>query len=117
MSKKRKDRKGRILKDNEYQRKDGKYEFKYEDTDGERKSKYSWKLVPTDPTPPGKRQDLSLREKEKEIQQKLNSGLIVSPKSTTLNEFFDLHMQIRTWTGTRTLCLLQSAENHCTRLI
>ena len=97
MSKKRKDRKGRILKDNEYQRKDGKYEFKYEDTDGERKSKYSWRLVPTDPTPPGKRQDLSLREKEKEIQQKLNSGLIVSPKSITLNEFFDLHMQIRTF--------------------
>ena len=58
MSKKRKDRKGIILKDNEYQRKDGKYEFKYEDTDGERKSKYSWRLVPTGPTPPGKRQDL-----------------------------------------------------------
>ena len=97
MSKKRKDRKGRILKDNEYQRKDGKYEFKYEDIDGERKSKYSWRLVPTDPTPPGKRYDLSLREKEKKIQQKLNSGLIVSPKSITLNEFFDLHMQIRTF--------------------
>lgn len=97
MSKKRKDRKGRILKDNEYQRKDGKYEYKYVDTDGERRSVYSWRLVSTDIAPSGKRRDLSLREKEKEIQQKLNAGLIVSGKSRTLNEFFDLHMEIGTF--------------------
>ena len=29
MAEKRKDSKGRILRDNEYQRKDGKYEYKY----------------------------------------------------------------------------------------
>lgn len=94
MSKKRKDNKGRILKDNEYQRKDRKYEFKYEDNDGMRKSVYSWRLVPTDPTPAGKRPDLSLREKEDEIQKKLGEGIIVSPKNKTLNNFFELHMEI-----------------------
>lgn len=64
MSEKRKDKKGRILKDGERQRNDGKYEFRY-DYAGRRKSVYSWKLVPTDKTPPGKQEDLSLREKRK----------------------------------------------------
>lgn len=97
MSQKRKDKKGRILKDNEYQRSDGKYEYKYEDTDGNRKSAYSWRLVATDITPSGKRAGLSLREKEKIIQQKLDAGLRVKPKEITLNDFFGLHMQIRTF--------------------
>ena len=36
---------------------------------------YSWKLVPTDKIPAGKRPDLSLREKIKQIQKDLDDGI------------------------------------------
>lgn len=48
MSEKRRDSKNRILQNGESQRKDGKYEFKYVDVNGTRRSAYSWKLVATD---------------------------------------------------------------------
>ena len=62
---KRKDNKGRNLRLGESQRKDGRYVYKYTDIYGKPQFKYAWKLVPTDKTPAGKREDLSLREKEK----------------------------------------------------
>ena len=64
---KRRDSKKRILQNGESQRKDGKYEFKYVDANGTRRSAYSWKLVATDRVPEGKRCELSLREMEKQI--------------------------------------------------
>ena len=45
MSEKRRDNKGRLLRQGELQRSDGKYEYRYYDEKGERKSVYSWKLV------------------------------------------------------------------------
>lgn len=93
MVKRRKDKKGRVLKDNEYQRKDGKYEYKYEDIGGERKSIYSWRLVESDVTPAGRRHDKSLREKEEEIIRKLQDGIVVD-SHVTLNELFLVHMEI-----------------------
>ena len=66
-SEKRRDNKNRILRTGESQRKDGRYAYKYTDTFGKPQFAYSWKLVPTDKTPAGKREDISLREKEKEI--------------------------------------------------
>lgn len=65
MSEKRRDSKNRILRSEESQRKDGRYAYKYTDTFGKVQFVYAWKLVPTDKTPAGKRDDLSLREKEK----------------------------------------------------
>lgn len=94
MAKRRRDKKGRVLKNSEYQRKDGKYEYKYEDTDGGRKSVYSWRLVETDVTPAGKRHDKSLREKEEDIQKKLQDGLLVSSGNITLNELFAVHLEV-----------------------
>lgn len=93
MVKRRKDTKGRVLKDNEYQRKDGKYEYKYEDIDGARKSVYSWRLAESDTTPAGKRPDKSLREKEEEIVKKLQDGIRVDSR-VTLNDLFSVHMEI-----------------------
>ena len=55
MSEKRRDNKGRLLRQGELQRSDGKYEYRYYDEKGERKSVYSWKLVDTDRIPSGKR--------------------------------------------------------------
>ena len=63
--KKRRDSKGRILRTGESQRTDGRYAYKYTDACGGPKFVYAWKLVPTDKTPAGKRDDLSLREKGK----------------------------------------------------
>ncbi len=75
MSQKRRDNKNRILRTGESQRKDGRYAYKYTDTFGNPQFVYAWKLVPTDKTPAGKREDISLREKEKEIQKDLDDGI------------------------------------------
>lgn len=94
--KKRKDSKGRILRDGERQRSDGKYEYRY-DYAGQRRSVYSWKLVPTDRTPKGKRDDLSLREKEKVIEKDLADGIdAVRASRMTLNELFHMYMDHKT---------------------
>lgn len=69
MSGKRRDSKNRILRNGESQRRDGRYAFKYIDTTGKPQFVYSWKLEKTDKTPQGKRDDLSLREKEKQIMK------------------------------------------------
>ena len=37
LSEKRRDNKGRILKDGESQRKDGRYQYRYKDIDGKRR--------------------------------------------------------------------------------
>ena len=88
MSEKRRDNKNRILRTGESQRKDGRYAYKYIDTFGKPQFVYSWKLVPTDKTPAGKRDDIALREKEKEIQKdrpyrKENDGLPALRKADT----------------------------------
>ena len=57
---KRKDSKNRNLRNGESQRKDGRYVYKYTDIYGKPQFIYSWKLVPTDKTPAGKRDDISL---------------------------------------------------------
>ena len=75
MSKKRRDSKNRVLRSGESQRKDGRYAYKYIDTFGNPQFVYAWKLVPTDKTPAGKREDISLREKVKEIQKDLDDGI------------------------------------------
>ena len=72
---KRKDSKNRNLRNGESQRKDGRYVYKYTDIYGKPQFIYSWKLVPTDKTPAGKRDDISLREKEAQIKKDLNDGI------------------------------------------
>lgn len=94
MANKRKDNRGRNLKDGEIQLSDGRYKYQYTNINGERKAVYSWKLVPTDRTPPGKRDSLSLREKEEEIQVDLYDGIDgCKARSICLNEMFEIYMQ------------------------
>ena len=63
MSEKRKDDKGRVLKDGESLRKDGRYQYRYTDIKGTRKYVYAWTL-------------LDLREKEDQIRREVfNKGL------------------------------------------
>ena len=44
LSEKRRDNKGRILKDGESQRKDGRYQYRYKDIDGKRRCIYNLDL-------------------------------------------------------------------------
>ena len=90
---KRTDNKGRILKDGETQRKDGSYRFTYTDADGNRHDVYSRRLVPTDRLPPGCKDDLSLREKERKIIRDLEDGIKATVENrATLNDLFNLYI-------------------------
>ena len=71
MSEKRRDNRNRILREGEYQRKDGRYRFRYLDEDGKEQNVYSWRLDKNDPMPKGKKREPSLREKEKQIEADL----------------------------------------------
>lgn len=88
MSVKRRDNRNRILNTGESQRKDGRYAYKYIDAFGEPQFVYAWKLVPTDKTPAGKREDISLREKEKEIQKDLDDGINTIGKKMTVCDLY-----------------------------
>ena len=89
---KRTDKKGRILKDNEFQRPDGRYMYRYYGNEKNKKYVYSWKLVPTDATPSGKRDDLSLREKIANIERDRYEGIDISIKNKlTLNNLFEMY--------------------------
>lgn len=72
---KRRDKKGRILRNGESQRADGRYAFVYTDCFGKQKFLYSWKLESTDPLPAGRRPCQSLREKEKAILKDIYDGI------------------------------------------
>lgn len=94
MAEKRKDKKGRILRDNEIQRDNGLYIFSYIDIYGTRKQISSWKLVPTDKVPIGKRECISLREREECIAEDKREGIdSASKKRVTLNEVFDNYIE------------------------
>ena len=76
MSERRRDSRNRILRDGESQRKDGRYAFKYTDMTSKVHFVYSWKLETTDRIPPGKRDCISLREKEKGIKRDILDMII-----------------------------------------
>ena len=86
---KRKDSKNRNLRNGESQRKDGRYVYKYTDIYGKPQFIYSWKLVPTDKTPAGKRDDISLREKEAQIKKDLNDGIDTVGGKMTVCQLYD----------------------------
>lgn len=90
MSEKRKDNRGRLLKDGESQRNNGQYIYQYKDTDGQRKVVYSWRLVPTDVTPNGKKHDLSLREKKSQIHDMLRNGIVTN--NITVAELIEMYI-------------------------
>lgn len=72
---KRRDKKGRILRNGESQRADGRYAFVYTDCMGKQKFLYSWRLELTDSLPVGCRPCQPLREKEKAVLRDLDDGI------------------------------------------
>ena len=94
MAEKRKDSKGRVLRENEMQRDNGLYIYSYVDIYGNRKQVSSWKLVPTDKIPNGKRNCVSLREKEEIVLEDNRKGIDISAKNKmSLNDMFDKYME------------------------
>ena len=93
---KRKDSKGRQLRNGESQRENGQYMFRYTDCDGNRKAVYSWKLVASDKVPAGKKDSEALRELEKKIQRDLDDKIHVgSAETITVNDEFKTFMDVR----------------------
>ena len=92
---KRKDKKGRVLQLGESQRSDGRYAYKYKDTFGKPQFVYSWKLVATDNTPKGKRDDLSLREKKTAVLKDIEDGINTIDAKMTLCELYDKYCYMR----------------------
>lgn len=96
MSGKRRDSKNRILRNGESQRRDGRYAFKYIDTTGKPQFVYSWKLEKTDKTPQGKRDDLSLREKEKQIMKAIDDEIVPRGGEMTVLELVKKYLMQKT---------------------
>ena len=86
MAERRKDRKGRVLRDGESQRQNGTYMYRYTDVRGERKCVYAKTLE-------------QLREKEQKIQQDLHDGINYAAGKITVIDL--LHRYIATKTGVR----------------
>lgn len=76
----RKDNKGRVLKDGEGQRPDGRYYYRYKGLDGKRKYVYDMDLN-------------SLREKERQINRDLDDKIYSN--ELTMNECFDRYMETK----------------------
>ena len=96
MSEKRRDNRNRILREGEYQRADGRYRYRYIDEDGKEKNVYSWRLDKNDPTPKGRKRDLSLREKEKQIQADLFDHIVTHGGNYTVIELVDKYISLKT---------------------
>lgn len=81
----RRDNKGRILRTGESQRPDGRYTFK---SSLLAKPLYSWKLVPTDKVPKGKRNDISLREKTEQALKDVSDGINPAGRKLTVCQLY-----------------------------
>ena len=96
MSEKRRDNRNRNLREGEYQRTDGRYRYRYIDEDGKEKNVYSWRLDKNDPTPKGKKRELSLREKEKQIQADLFDHIVTNGGNYTVVELVEKYVSLKT---------------------
>ena len=96
MSEKRRDKKNRVLRFGESQRSDGRYAYKYTDSYGQIKFVYSWRLDKNDRTPAGKKPELSLREKEKQIENDLFNGIVINGGNLTVLELVRKYVSLKT---------------------
>ena len=96
MREKRRDSKGRVLRNGESVRTDGKYCYKYIDQYGEQRFVYSWRLDVHDKIPSGKRSGLSLREKEKEIHEAMLNGVLPDGGGYTVYTLCEKYIKLKT---------------------
>lgn len=82
MAERRKDSKGRVLKENELQRKDGTYQYRWRTSDHKRHSIYAPTLE-------------ELREKEQTVLKDKSDGIRTDAQKVTLNDVYDLWVQLK----------------------
>lgn len=91
---KRKDTEKRNLEKGEYQKDDGRYEYRYKDIHGKTRSIYSWRLTVSDKQPAGKAPCKPLREMIREINEDKHNNIdTFVAKTTTLNDRFDIYIE------------------------
>lgn len=96
MAQKRYDNRKRVLRIGEYQKRSGRYEYRYTDAKGAMKSVYSWRLTESDIAPQGKEHTECLRDIEKRIERDKQDGIDTnSAQNTTLNAFFAVYIEER----------------------
>ena len=100
-AKKRRDNKGRILRNGESQSKDGRYRFTYYDK-GKPCCLYSWKLEPTDRLPDGKKNCIALRTQIDDYRKKQLLGEQYSGGDITVLELVEKYIQQKRNTKTST---------------
>lgn len=82
MAERRKDNKGRVLKENESQRKDGAYDYRWRSIDGKRHSVYAPTIE-------------ELREKEQAIFKDKSDGIRTDAQKVTVNDVYDLWVLLK----------------------
>ena len=96
MSGKRKDKRGRVLRNGEIQKSDGRYRYKYTDAFGEVRYVYSWRLDKNDRIPVGKKWEPSLREKEKQITADMFDRIVPEGGGLTVIELVKKYVSLKT---------------------
>lgn len=96
MSEKRRDSKGRILRNGESQQKDGRYRYSYVDGNGKPACIYSWKLEHSDKVPSGKRDCEALRDKIKKLNKDLDDGIEPNGGELTVLQLVERYIRQKT---------------------
>ena len=91
MSNKRKDNNKRVLKEGEYQRSSGTYEYKWRDKIGNRHSVSAATLE-------------ELREKENDILRDQLDGIQIKPNNLTINNIYDMWVKLKRGLKDNTFC-------------
>ena len=86
MAERRKDSKKRVLKEGEYQRSNGTYEYRWRSENGKRNNVYAKSLE-------------ELREKEAEIQRDRSDGIRAEARNATINDIHEQWLQLSQYTG------------------
>ena len=94
-SEKRRDSRGRILRNGELQESNGRYRYKYKDAFGEEKCVRSWRLDHNDPTPAGKKRELSLRELERQIAADLVDQIVPEGGKLTVLDLVEKYVSLK----------------------
>lgn len=91
---KRRDTKGRVLRNGESQQKDGRYRYTYYEK-GKQRCFYSWKLEDSDRTPSGKRQCVSLRRQVKELNRSRDQGIAFRGDGMSVLDLVEKYLAIQ----------------------
>lgn len=91
----RRDSKNRILRPGESQRADGRYMYRYTDSNGKRHAVYSWTLTDKDFAPKGKKRGTSLRAQEKQIKFDMLNQVVPNGNNLTVLSLAEAYTSLR----------------------